>query len=156
MYLYTHKCKYSIDSNGNFTCIPSKPQLRNSSSAQIAHGHHGDPGLINKIENDCIVRSNPNSKKDLEYHQSLRGISRSPPVSNFVNLGDVILSSSERARIDFNQLDTFQLRSGNKIPLSFLLGFQGFLYWIVIIPNRLGNIIHYNHQPTEVLNTDQL
>ena len=29
------------------------------------------------------------------------------------------------------------------------------LYWLVI-PNRLGSIIPYNHQPTEVLNTAQV
>ena len=43
-----------------------------------------------------------------------------------------------------------------KIPLSFhliLVGLWGWPYWIIIIPNILGSIILYNHQPTRVLNT---
>ena len=48
-----------------------------------------------------------------------------------------------------------------KLPLSFHSGAwfrTGSLYWIIMIPNILGSIIHYNynHQPIEVLNTAQL
>ena len=50
------------------------------------------------------------------------------------------------------QINTYRVL---KIPHSChqkFLGLEGCLYWMITIPNTLGTIMHFSHQPTGVLN----